>query len=81
MLPPNVELMMRTGQLPYGANVFVPGRPRLKWITVEKIHDNAEVVEALNKLTGENFGYDAAAWKYWLSRQKSVGASITTARP
>ncbi|MEX0728523.1 MAG: HEAT repeat domain-containing protein [Planctomycetaceae bacterium] len=81
VLPPNVELMLRAGQLPQGVNVITPGRPRMKWITVEKVHDNAEVLEALTKLTGENFGYNAVAWKYWLSRQKSAGAAITPEKP
>lgn len=77
VLPPNVEMALRTGQLPYGVNITTPGRPKTRWVTVEKVHENAEVLEALTKLTGENFGYNGRSWKYWLSRQNLAGAAIT----
>ncbi|MCI0741889.1 MAG: HEAT repeat domain-containing protein [Gemmataceae bacterium] len=38
---------------------------------------NTEVLDALVKLTGANFGYDKQAWKYWLtSQQKAPTANV-----
>ena len=30
-------------------------------------YQNVEVLAALVKLTGHDFGYDGAAWRHWLS--------------
>lgn len=35
-------------------------------VVVPYQHQNAEVLQALVKLTGRNFGFDVAAWKRWL---------------
>jgi hypothetical protein len=40
---------------------------------------NQQVLEALVKLTGQNFGWDAAAWRAWLARQRAP-ASIDLRR-
>ena len=29
-------------------------------------YENVEVLGALNKLTGEDFGYDETAWRRWI---------------
>jgi hypothetical protein len=34
---------------------------------VEVSHRNVEVLTALMKLTGQDFGYDVPTWKRWLS--------------
>jgi len=36
--------------------------PRLVTFTVK----NVEVRSALNKLTGQDFGYDVGAWRHWV---------------
>lgn len=43
---------------------------------------NTEVLDALVHLTGANFGYDAQAWKYWLtSQQKAPAANVRRDAP
>ncbi len=81
VLPPEIEAMMRAGQLPNGVNIIQPGVKRTKMVTVEQIHDNVEVLDALTSLTGENFGYDVRSWKVWCARQKQAGKSVVTASP
>ena len=57
-------------QLPSGG-MGVPGvattptrLPEPRAVTVS--YQNVEVLGALTKLTGEDFGYDEAAWRRWL---------------
>ncbi len=38
-------------------------------VTVPYVHQNVEVLAALQKLTGQDFGYDAVAWKRWVATQ------------
>jgi hypothetical protein len=40
---------------------------------------NQQVLEALIELTGQNFGWDLAAWRVWLARQRAP-ASIDLRR-
>jgi len=54
-----------------GGSVGIPGvaaipsrGPELRAVTVS--YQNAEVLGALTKLTGEDFGYDEAAWRRWI---------------
>jgi len=81
-LPPNIELMARTGQFPDGIIVLPPANQPVKTrvITITREHENGEVVEALQKLTGESFGFNRRAWRLWWTRQKN-GAANVFARP
>jgi hypothetical protein len=74
ILPPSVELMAATGQLPYGAQVQVwsPTPPRMKEMTIEKDEENPSVLSALATLTGENLGYDEPAWRKWYNAQHNL---------
>lgn len=71
-LPPDVEIMARTGQLPYGVSVLSdPSTPRLmKTVTVTVDVKNAAVLSALEKLTGRNLGYNEREWHVWWAIQK-----------
>lgn len=77
-LPPNIEAGLRTGQYPNGVIVLdgTPGgmmsKTRVVTVTVE--HQNAEVLTALQKLTGQNFGYDKRTWQLWWAAEKNQGA-------
>ncbi len=75
-LPPGVEMMLRTGQLPYGVKVVEAfpgvGLKRTKQVTVTRTHQNASVRKTLNKLSGEDFAYDEAAWRLWWNRKKNT---------
>lgn len=75
-LPPNVEMGLRTGQYPNGVIVLDPSatelsRTRLVPVTID--HQNAEVLSALQKITGKNFGYDKRTWHLWWAAEKNQG--------
>jgi hypothetical protein len=82
VLPPDVELMLAAGQLPYGVQVqqFSPAPPRMKEIPVEKDEENPAVLDALTSLTGENFGYDEPAWRKWYNAQQNLKRAQTPPR-
>lgn len=74
-LTPELEALLRSGQY-NGAviNQHTPGqvpRPPSKFATVKYDLQNREVLEALTKLTGENFGYDERSWKLWHAASKN----------
>jgi hypothetical protein len=71
-LPPNIEMMARAGQLPYGVNVLPdPSTPVImKTVTVTSEMKNAPVLAALEKLTGKNLGFNEQDWHLWWAIQK-----------
>jgi len=74
-LPLDVEIALRTGQLPYGVTTSGPP-PGMEYrnVTVRVDVQNDKVLESLKKLTERDFGYDQDAWQlYWASRQSGVG--------
>ena len=78
VIPPEIELMLRTGQLPYGFQYYdatPPPPTRVRTVTVKHQHQNNEVLEALQKMTGENFGFDQRTWRLWW------GSEHKTAQP
>jgi HEAT repeat protein len=63
-LPPQVEAMLRN---PYNnPNTSV----RMRQIAVKQLHENNEVLVALKKLSGEDFGYDEKTWRLWWNQHK-----------
>jgi hypothetical protein len=74
-LPPEVEGLARTGQLPYGAIIVPNGleapRPK-RVITIKGDVKNAEVLAALKKITGQDFGYNKRAWETWWQTQANT---------
>lgn len=76
-LPPEVEIAIRTGQLPQGAVMAPPigGAPAVprKMVTVTVNQPNQEVLTALQKLTGQNFGFDERTWRLWWAAEKNSG--------
>ena len=65
-LPANIEGLARTGQLPYGAVVLPPaGGTVTKTTIVKRRERNVEVLNALKKLTNQNFGFDGRTWHLW----------------
>lgn len=70
-LPPEVEIAARTGQLPYGV-IQNPTTPVvMQRVTVSEDLKNPTVLEALEKLTGQNLGYNERDWHVWWALQKS----------
>jgi hypothetical protein len=72
-LPPEVEALARTGQLPYGAIVVPSGlQQRLtRTVTIKGDVKNAEVLDALKTITGQDFGYNKRDWEAWWQLQAS----------
>lgn len=68
-LPPDIAVMLATGQLPFGVQVNEvppPGfGPRTKVVTVQRDLNNGAVLSALEKLTRQNFGHDLPSWRAW----------------
>lgn len=72
ILPPNIEAQLRTGRL---AGAIVQGESiPMKTITVDRPVQNAGVLSALDRLTGEDLGYDIERWRQWYrARQNGTG--------
>jgi hypothetical protein len=76
VLPPDVEIALRTGQLPQGVAIAPPiggiNVPR-KMVTVTVDQANQEALTTLQKLTGQNFGFDERTWRLWWAAEKNAG--------
>lgn len=70
VLPPDIALMARTGQLPYGVNVQQQGFQRYRTVNVRVDMTNVEVLEALKKITGKDLGFRERDWQLWWDLQK-----------
>ena len=83
VLPPNIEALLATGQLPMGVRVDYPATPvRMKEVTYEKDERNASVLGALSLLTGQDFGFDESTWRRWYNAQRnSAGAKKKKSKP
>ncbi|HSG68946.1 MAG TPA: hypothetical protein VLA12_00950 [Planctomycetaceae bacterium] len=81
VLPPEVEARYLAGQYPHG--VIVGGQSDIVWkpVKVQRTAQNMEVLDALQHLTGENFGYDERAWRLWLASYKNRGGSLSKPDP
>lgn len=76
VVPPQIELMIRSGQLPNGVVVNQPQHRqhqmgRTKVVTVRRSHKNMEVLKALERITGKSFGYNERDWRLWLASSKN----------
>lgn len=69
-LPPEIQGLAATGQLPYGAIILKPTQPRsTRIVTIKGDVKNAEVLAALKKITGQDFGYNKRQWELWYQTQ------------
>lgn len=74
VLPPNIELLLRTGQLPYGVQINSQKPPKTRRVTARVTVQNTEVLAALKKLTDRDFVYDEDAWQvYWDAYRSGKG--------
>ena len=78
VLPPELQARISAGQYPNGVIVLDGSSAanqltRTKVVTVTVNHQNAEVLTALQKLTGKNFGYDQRTWHLWWAAEKNQG--------
>jgi hypothetical protein len=69
-LPGNIELLLRTGQLPHGVvSVDNSSRQPTRTVVVPVDVSNDEVRSALKSITGQDFGFDQDAWQlYWAAQ-------------
>jgi len=73
VLPLNIEILLRTGQLQNGVIVLPEQRPvATKVVSITHSHQNVEVLRTLEKLTGASFGYDQRTWRLWWAAQRDV---------
>lgn len=73
-LPPQIAAMLANGQLPYGVQIddSRSGRPKTKkMVTVKYDHKNNEILAALQRITGEDFGFDERTWELWWNAKKN----------
>ena len=73
-LPPNIEAMLRAGQLPNGVIVNSPQinqTKRTKVIKIKRDHQNREVLAALQRVTGKAYGFNKRDWRLWLASSKN----------
>jgi hypothetical protein len=77
ILPPEVELALRSGQI-NGVIVHQPNQMKRppKIVTVNRDEQNREVLAALQKITGQNFGYNERTWKLWHAAQKNGAGNL-----
>ncbi len=47
---------------------------------VEKLHQNQSVLDALRKITKQDFGFDKSAWTVWYSKNKQGGTETNLRR-
>ncbi len=81
-LPPDVELALRSGQI-NGVIVNRPSNQMAKpprYATIKRDDQNQAVLATLQKITGQNFGYNKRTWKLWHAAQKN-GAGKALALP
>lgn len=73
IVPPEIEVLSRTGQLPYGFSL-APGplaaATPMKTVTVKIDVKNQPVLAALERLTGKNFGFNQRDWQLWWALEK-----------
>ncbi|MBW3540572.1 MAG: HEAT repeat domain-containing protein [Planctomycetes bacterium] len=72
-LPPDIEILLRTGQLPHGVIVNQPSNQLqpTKLAVVKYDHKNDEVLSALRRISGKSFGFDERTWKLWWAAEKT----------
>ncbi len=76
LLPPDIEKGLLSGQLPHGVIINPSGpQPAARIMTVRRLVQNLEVLEALHKLTNEDFGYDKRVWHLWWQSQTKPGGA------
>jgi hypothetical protein len=70
MLPPELALMARAGQLPFGAVINAPDTPRrMRTVKLKADIKNDEVLSALVSLTGKDFGFNQRNWQLWWAEE------------
>jgi hypothetical protein len=72
MIPSDIEMLNRLGQLPYGYTVNDPGPTRMRTVTVKSDIRNTQVLVALKQITQQDYGYDQRDWQRWWTLKKAA---------
>jgi hypothetical protein len=72
-LPPEIAIGLQTGAFPNGVIVNDLSRPPVTFrtVTINVAEENPEVLSALEKITGESFGFDERTWSLWWKAKKN----------
>jgi hypothetical protein len=71
-VPPEIDILNRLGQLPFGYEVHSTMPRRMRTVTVKADIHNSKVLGALKHLTQKDFGYDQREWQQWWAVQKAA---------
>ncbi len=70
-LPPDLIAGIAAGQFPYGVIINLPAQNVVtKVVPISLAIENDEVLAALQKLTGLNYGFDENAWTRWWNLER-----------
>ncbi|QDT28079.1 HEAT repeat domain-containing protein [Gimesia panareensis] len=76
VLPPDIEAGLLAGRYPNGVIVLPSQQPKvqMRTVSINHVHQNSAVLEALQKLTEQNFGYNQRLWRlWWTSAENQTG--------
>lgn len=72
-LTPEIQAGIATGQINPNALNQISGQPtKMKLVTFKHHHDNKEVLGALQRITGQAFGFDKRSWNLWWTAKKNA---------
>lgn len=70
-LPPDLIAGIAAGQFPYGVIINLPAENVVtKVVPISLALENDEVLAALQKMTGQNYGFDENAWTRWWNLER-----------
>lgn len=70
-LPPDLLAGIAAGQFPYGVIINLPAENVVtKVVPISLAIENDEVLAALQKMTGQNYGFDENAWTRWWNLER-----------
>ena len=72
MIPSDIEIMSRLGQLPYGYTVNDPTPKRMRTVSIKTDIRNTKVLAALKGITQQDYGYDQRDWQRWWTLKKAA---------
>ena len=72
MIPSDIEMLNRLGQLPFGYTVNDTTPKRMRTVTVKTDMRNTQVLAALKQLTQQDYGYDQRDWQRWWALHKAA---------
>ena len=72
-IPPEIQAGIASGQINPNALTQITGKPqKMKQVLVKQKVDNKEVLSALQRITGQSFGYDKRSWTLWWTAKKNA---------